>query len=269
MNKFHQNILSKYSEEGQAWIDNLPKIIDVYAQKWDLTELIEVDNLSYNYVLSGQKDLEGIILKISIEVKELKREIAALKGFADYGAVPIITYSDNALLLKKSVPGIPLKKNSIQIACNVAKRLHQAPITDGEFLHVKNRLSYLDRDWPIAGDYLKKARIFKQEILAKYQQEALLHGDLHHDNIISDGDDYLVIDPKGVIGHPIHEVWAFAHNIEHDLQYIAEYFVFSLEDVVKCYYIHALLAACWCIEDGVDPSSFLGLLEKISAKFNL
>jgi len=30
----------------------------------------------------------------------------------------------------------------------------------------------------------------------------LLHGDLHQDNILSHGDDWLVIDPKGVIGFP-------------------------------------------------------------------
>lgn len=96
-----------------------------------------------------------------------------------------------------------------------------------------------------------------------------MHGDLHHDNIISDGNDYLVIDPKGVIGHPIHEVWAFAYNIDHDLQYIAQAFAFPLEDVVKCYFVHALLAACWCIEDNSDPSLFLGLVEKVSIKFSL
>jgi streptomycin 6-kinase len=34
----------------------------------------------------------------------------------------------------------------------------------------------------------------------------LLHGDLHQDNILSQGDDWLVIDPKGVIGFPINEI---------------------------------------------------------------
>ena len=123
MNKFHQNILSKYKKEGQDWIDNLPKIIESYAKSWHLTHLVEVDNLSYNYVLSGQQGHEEVILKISIESKELKREIAALRGFAEYGAVPIIAYSDNALLLKKAIPGVSLNKNSIKIACDVAKKL--------------------------------------------------------------------------------------------------------------------------------------------------
>lgn len=40
----------------------------------------------------------------------------------------------------------------------------------------------------------------------------MLHVDLHHDNILQNGNEWLVIDPKGVVGEPAYEVAAFIHN---------------------------------------------------------
>jgi streptomycin 6-kinase len=40
----------------------------------------------------------------------------------------------------------------------------------------------------------------------------VLHGDLHHDNILSAEADWLAIDPKGVIGEPAYEVGALLRN---------------------------------------------------------
>jgi streptomycin 6-kinase len=40
----------------------------------------------------------------------------------------------------------------------------------------------------------------------------LLHGDLHHDNILQNGKDWLVIDSKGVIGESAYEEAAFIRN---------------------------------------------------------
>lgn len=44
-----QNILDK------AWIKDLPKLVKLMAQKWHLTELIEAENLTYNYVMFGRQ----------------------------------------------------------------------------------------------------------------------------------------------------------------------------------------------------------------------
>ena len=42
--------------------------------------------------------------------------------------------------------------------------------------------------------------------------DELLHGDLHHDNILAAGDAWLAIDPKGVLGEPAYEVGALLRN---------------------------------------------------------
>jgi streptomycin 6-kinase len=37
-------------------------------------------------------------------------------------------------------------------------------------------------------------------LLSSPCKQLVLHGDLHHDNILNDGNDWLTIDPKGIIG---------------------------------------------------------------------
>ncbi len=63
MNTFHSNIINIYGEKGQAWIDELPRLVAAISSKLDLRDLKEVTNLTYNYVLSGLQGNNPIILK--------------------------------------------------------------------------------------------------------------------------------------------------------------------------------------------------------------
>lgn len=50
------------------------------------------------------------------------------------------------------------------------------------------------------------------EMLATTTVEVALHGDLHHENILLDGEGWRVIDPKGLYGDPAFEAAAFMRN---------------------------------------------------------
>jgi streptomycin 6-kinase len=270
MSTFHSNIISIYGEKGKAWINELPRLVAAISSRLDLRDLIEITNLTYNYVLSGFQGDNPIILKLGLDHEALTREVFALKCFAVYGVVKVLAENDGMLLLERAVPGTSLKnyfpnrdQESIEIACKVMKKLHKAniPITHN-FPHIKDWLTALDRDWPIPDAYLKKARKLRDQLLKMSSADALLHGDLHHDNILQNGNDWLVIDPKGVIGSPINEIWAFVMDIERDIPFIAQYFNFRTQDVFNWYFVHVILAACWNLEDNIDASLFLGLAEK-------
>ena len=91
--------------------------------------------------------------------------------------------------------------------------MHKAPIPSTHaFPHVKDWLAALDKDWSIPDGYLQKARKLREQLLQTSEADVLLHGDLHHDNILQNGDDWVVIDPKGVIGESAYEVAAFIRN---------------------------------------------------------
>src|SRR5438128_12681264 len=60
---------------------------------------------------------------------------------------------------------------------------------------------------------LEEAETLYAELSASMAEPVLLHGDLHHDNILSaTRQPWLAIDPKGLIGEPAYEVGAWLRN---------------------------------------------------------
>jgi streptomycin 6-kinase len=270
MNTLHSNIISIYGEKGKAWIDELPQIVSAISSRLDLRDLQAVTNLTYNYVLSGFQGNNSIILKLGLDHQALTREAFALECFAGYGVVKILAEDKGMLLLERAAPGTSLKRHfpnqeheSVKIACGVMKKLRQATIPKHHnFPHIKDWLTALDKDWAIPDGYLQKARKLRDQLLQTSKPDVLLHGDLHHDNILQNGDDWVLIDPKGVIGSPMNEIWAFVMNIEWDIPFIAHYFNFRAQDLFDWYFVHVICAACWNLEYNIDANLFLRLAGK-------
>ena len=265
--KFETNIINIYGNKGKKWLLDLPNIIINIADEWNLSSLKPVDNLSMNYVVSGFRDTQEIILKLSLDEELIIREHIALKALTGFGAVEILAYKKKALLLKKLSPATSLKNylpdrriEALKIACKITKRLHQALLpTNIKLPTIEERFSLLDNDWPIPQDLMISARKFRDQIFKLNYTRKVLHGDLHHDNILQNGNSWEVIDPHGVIGFPINEVWAFVQNIEEDIPFIASYFGFDIEILKKCYFMHTVLSAVCSIEDNMDPRFWLNL----------
>jgi streptomycin 6-kinase len=142
------------------------------------------------------------------------------------------------------------------------EKLHQAPLPKEGFPLISDWLSIIHRDWDIPLNYLAKARQLKQKLLSSYQSYVLLHGDLHHDNILLNDNKWQVIDAHGVMGPAIFETWAFIMNIEKDVPFIANRFNYDAREVLEWYFIHLILATCWNLQDNLNPSLFLGLADK-------
>lgn len=271
---FESNILNIYSDKGKAWLDELPKLITDVASRLDVRSLTSVSNLSYSYVLSGFQGDSPVILKLGLDRESLKKEAFALNCFAGFGAVNVIDEEDGVLLLECAVPGISLKNcfpakdmDAIAIACKVIKKLHQATIPNKHnFPHIKNWLSALDKDWDIPPSYLQKARALRDQLLTTSSPEVVLHGDLHHDNILKNGVDWAVIDPKGVIGEPAYETAAFIRNpipellkqehavdiIQRRMSGFSQALHIPITRIANWSFVQAGLAWAWALEDKCD-----------------
>ncbi len=278
MNAFHSNIISIYGEKGKIWLNELPELVSAISSRLELRDLKEVSNLAYNYVLSGFQGDNSIILKLGLDNEALAREAFALKCFAGCGAVKVLAKDEGMLLLERAVPGTSLKsyfpdreQESIEIACGVIKKLHQANIPeDHTFPHIKDWLTALDKDWNIPQEYLHKAKKLRDQLLQTSKPDVLLHGDLHHDNILQNGDNWRVIDPKGVIGEPAYEVAAFIRNpipellthadapniIHNRVTRFAELFELPSQQILDWCFVQAVLSWVWAIEDDCDTGYF-------------
>ena len=270
MEKLKENIIKIYGSRGESWLAGLPRSVEQLKDAWGLSRLKPVSNLSYSYVLEGFQGDAPIILKLSPDDDLTGKEARALDAFKGFGAAFVLGCKDGVLLLERAVPGSLLKnrdpkENRIEIACKVMERLHQAPPpSKGLFPHIEEWLAAIDKEWELPKEHLERARKLKKNLLKNDSaSEILLHGDLHQENILSHGNDWVVIDPKGVIGCPIHEVWACVEDPQQDLRFLSGYFGYPFQDVAEWYYIHLILAACWQAEDGLDASRFLALAQSI------
>lgn len=111
-----------------------------------------------------------------------------------------------------------------------------------------------------------QARDICVEIFKKYPERVLLHGDLHHDNILlrEDGT-YAMIDPKGVSGPKILDLPRYIMNeidtkhtisdeehMREAVRLVSEMCGYPIEDVAKLYFTEVVLGNLWCFEDGEE-----------------
>ena len=126
------------------------------------------------------------------------------------------------------------------------------------------------RTEPLDKRLVDKAEKLFAELLTSSAEPVLLHGDLHHDNVLlTEQGQYLAIDPKGVLGEPCYEVGAFLRNplpkflerenprmsMRRRIDEIVDRLGFDRQRVTGWGFAQAVLSAIWCDEDGVDCSA--------------
>jgi len=237
---------------------------------------------------------QRVVLKIGVPHRELSSEIAALRLFNGQATAQLLAADDahGMLLQERLEPGGMLSaleddQRATQIAADLMLRLWQ-PLPgepDRRRLSAQAQASDFHRliklsDW---FDGLKRLRPmfgggtgpFPQPLVARVERllpqlyaesspPCLIHGDLHHFNILSSERGWLAIDPKGVVGPPEYEVapllinqlpdllnWTNARvRTEKRLAILSERLGFPrrrLKDWALC---HALLSAWW--DTGTD-----------------
>ncbi len=280
---FENNITDIYGAAGQKWLENLPNMVNDLATNWHLSDLKPVENLSYNYVLSGFQSENPIILKLSLDTKGLTIETSALKAFKGRGVVEVLDQTDGALLIERAITGHSLKEffsnredEAIAITIKVIKKLYSLPkINQKGFLTINDWLATLDKPCEQLGQSLIKARTLRDELLNTTDAPILLHGDLHHDNILAHDNNWKVIDPKGVIGELSYEVGCFIRNplddlpshpdslkiITNRINAFSKNLNLDPDRIAKWCFVQGVLATVWALEDNINPTSFKYLTE--------
>lgn len=265
---FEKNIMSIYEERGRDWLSALPKLLSIISKKYNLSQIIPFENLSYNYVAKAIYKQRNVVIKLSLDIESLKKEAIALKAFADIGAIKLLEEDDGMLILEQAIPGTSLKdynsSNKLEIACHIMKAMHKRLIRiEYSFPNIKYWLLHLDKDWQMPEYYITKARILRNKLLNQSYTEYLLHGDLHHDNILLHNGAWVVIDPKGVIGPAIFETFSFITDLEKDTEFVAEFFGYNVQEIREWCFVRAIFSICWNLEDNLDPTKFIMIAEKL------
>lgn len=227
---FRKNILDLYGDNGKKWLDSLPQLIDTYNKKWHIEAYSPYD-LSYNYVAPAKRtDGTPAVLKIGYpKDSEIKGEINALVLINGYGAEKILEADrENAIMLLEQIfPGIPLSKidddeTETRILAKVMKKIRKPLPKNHNFITLPQWITELREyahilkgypSFPVPSWILSKALKLFEELITTSKTQVFIHGDLHHNNVLSsDRDNWLAIDPKGIAAEAEFETAALIRN---------------------------------------------------------
>ena len=229
---FVRCMVELYDAEGVAWLERLPALIAACERRWSLVTGPPFP-LSYNYVAPAvQADGTNVVLKVGFPGRELMTEIEALRLYDGHGIVRLLDVDreQGSLLLERLMPGTPLAEvaddvEATSIAAGVMRKLWQGPggtpPARHDFPSVADWAAGLGRlrdefgggtgPFPVA--LVEEAETLFAELIGSMGAPVLLHGDLHHENILAaEREPWLALDPKGVVGEAEYEVGALLRN---------------------------------------------------------
>lgn len=217
------------------------------------------------------------VLKLGVpSTGHLVVEAAALSAFAGRGAVRLLAQDAErgALLLERADPGEPLTElvpardaEATRAVIAVLRRLHAAsPPADDVLPDLATQgdsFSAHLRRHPSAGPLpralVEQAAGLFDELCAGSARRVVLHGDLHHDNILRAGrEPWLAIDPHGVVGDPGYDVGSLLFNPHLDrrddellalvparVKQLADGMGMGADEVVAWGFVKAVLSEVW------------------------
>ena len=217
-----------YGESGVAWLGRLPSIVAACAERWGV-EVEAPFALTYNYVAPCRPaDGTEAVLKVGYPSKELFTELAALQVFDGRGIAALLDFDGDlgAMLLERLRPGEPLDARGDDVAATSAAagvmRALWTPLPAGHGFptverwgqgFVRLRTAFVGGTGPFPAAMVDEAEELFASLSATAAPAVLLHGDLHHGNILSaQRAPWLAIDPKGVAGEPAYEPGALLRN---------------------------------------------------------
>jgi streptomycin 6-kinase len=222
---FARTTLELFGSSGQVWLDNLPALLSETAQRWSL-EIQPPFSLSYNYVAPAVRaDGTPVVLKLGFPNPELSSEIAALQAYDGRGAARLLEADpERGILLEERLePGLPLSTleddaREVSIAASLLRQLWRPVSPESPFPTLARWTIGLKKLRPHFGGGcgpFPSALVdrLRDELLASPCDPVLLHGDFHHDNLLSARrQPWLAIDPKGVSGDRTYEPTPFFYN---------------------------------------------------------
>jgi streptomycin 6-kinase len=156
-----------------------------------------------------------LVLKVPEEIAEEGKSLPTLYAFSEHGGVPVLRADreTGAVLLPRLRPGYTLAEAgltdlaAVDVCAEAILRLRAAKAEGG--LPLEPWFAELDPTQDALG---RDAAEVARWLFATTENPIVVHGDLHHFNLLAHGDGWVVIDPKGYRADPAYEIAAFMRN---------------------------------------------------------
>jgi streptomycin 6-kinase len=262
--------------------DELRHRVDATVRRWNVT--VEKKSETESSILAfGTWRAQPVVLKVVKRQGDEWHSGEVLQAFRGKGVVRVYECVPGAVLLERAMPGDSLVSIAMSgrddeataILADLIQRMSGcAP--PARCPTVQDWAKGFDRYLESHNDQIPRELVLHGhelfvQLAASQEATTLLHGDLHHYNVLSDAKrGWLAIDPKGVVGEVEYEIGAVFRNpfeapdlftspktVESRVQRFARTLGVHDERVLRWAFAQAVLSAIWAIEDGfaVDAQS--------------
>ena len=214
--QFRRTVTETYPG-GALWLQELPGRIEEISRRWLLSVGSPFPNLSFNFVAPvSLPDTTEAVLKLGPPNTELSSEIEVLRIYDGNGCVRLLAAEPDAgaVLMERLRPGAMLAtlendEIATNVAANIMRKLWRPLPTDHLFPTLTRwfqaltelRCKFDGGTGPIPPRLFAEAESLFRDLISSHGESVLLHGDIHHFNILSAHRAlWLAIDPKGIAG---------------------------------------------------------------------
>lgn len=229
-----QRILDCFPNGGD-WMARLESHILEIGSEWQLELDTEATTGNYSFVIPAGE----CMLKLLPPGEDFDRQLGAMLAWNGNGAARIEKYDAGrgAMLIERLRPGTELsaffhegrEEEATEIACDIMGRLAiplpslggvrgglNTPIPTAadraaDLANLRKRFN--GKTGPFPEHLVVAAEGFFRDLVASQGTQYLIHGDLHHENILAaQREPWLAIDPHGLIAEPEFEIYAWLLN---------------------------------------------------------
>jgi streptomycin 6-kinase len=243
---------------------------DRYLARWNLVADGEPVSTPSSLLLPVRRGAEPAMLKIAREEEE-RRGGRVMAWWNGDGAARVLAHDDHALLLERATGPRTLAAmvaagnddEASRILCAVAARLHaprRAP--PPELVPLSRWFQALGPAARAHGGLLAEADTAARELLGSPRDVVVLHGDIHHGNVLDAGErGWIAIDPKGLLGERTFDFVNILRNpdaatalrpgrFSRQVGVLATEVALDQRRLIEWTLAFAGLSAAWCIADG-------------------
>ncbi len=241
-------------------------------------------------LLPVRRDGEPAILKLPGNEDE-RRGAELMEWYAGNGAARVLARHDGVLLLERLEGAENLTQmarsgfddDATRILCRTAKALHapRGVLPPKGLIPLDIWCRALEPAALRHGGLFVKAAAVLQALLYQPANPVVLHGDLHHGNVLDGGDrGWLAIDPKAVMGDPAFDYANLFRNpdietalgpgaMERRAKIVASETGFDVSSILRWVLAYAGLGAAWSLESGEDPTPGLDIVAQSAAQLGI
>ena len=274
--------LADLSQTDPVSFDGIPpelrgRVVPLLA-RWQ----VDVDSIRVTpgaVLAFGRRGTEGVVVKVARTRGDEWCSGEVLRAFAGRGTVRVHDTAEGASLLERLDPGESLADSALEddAAMHVIAATIAAMRPDARDLPLPGAADWgkgfaryrASGDVRVPADLVEAAEGEYARLCATQSRVRLLHGDLHHGNVVRDARrGWVAIDAKGVFAEPEYEAGAALRNpwdrpevfadpavIESRIAVLGRTLRFDEERMLSWAFAQAVLSVLWNIEDGVpvDP----------------